>query len=324
MSKRVRVAVIGAGYLGKYHAEKYASMEDVELVCVVDVDSSLAMEVAGRYGAEYATDFRTVTDRVDAVSVVVPTVFHAEVTAPLLEAGIHVMLEKPVTVTVEEADRLISIAERRGVILQAGHMERFNPAVKLLMERVSNPLFIEAHRISGFKGRATDVDVVLDLMIHDIDIVQHIVRSPLREIRAAGVPVLTPNVDIANVRLMFENGCTANLTASRISLSDMRRIRVFEPGCYISADCMEKSNLVVRKELSGDAASAIVPELKQHTEKDNLMAELRSFIDAVLGRGEVVVSGVDGRNALETALEINRVIASGLEQAEKTGVISLG
>lgn len=315
--------MIGTGYLGKFHAHKYAAMEDVELAYVVDLNEERAKEIAEECGSAYTTDFRSVIGKIDAASVVVPTVFHTEVTAPLLKAGIHVMLEKPVTVTVEEADRLISIAEDKGVILQAGHLERFNPAVKLLMERVSNPLFIEAHRISGFKGRATDVDVILDLMIHDIDIVLTIVASPIQEIRAAGVPVLTPNVDIANVRLMFTNGCTANLTASRISLNDMRRIRVFEPGCYISADCMQKSNLIVTRTLSQGTEGAIVPEMKQHTETDNLMAELRSFIDAVQGKGDVVVSGRDGRNALATALEINRVIKQGLEKAEESGVFNL-
>jgi predicted dehydrogenase len=248
-------------------------------------------------------------------------VFHAEVAEPLLEAGIHVMLEKPVTVTVEEADRLIEIANRKKVVLQAGHLERFNPAVRLLIEQVSNPLFIEAHRISGFKGRATDVDVVLDLMIHDIDIIQTIVTSPIKEIKAAGVPVLTKNVDIANVRLIFENGCTANLTASRVSLNDMRRIRVFQPGCYISADCMEKSNLIVTKDLSKGEGSAIIPEYKHHENRDNLMDELRSFIEAVQGIREVEVDGKAGRDALATALEINRVIEKVIDKAERSGVI---
>lgn len=312
---KIRAAVIGTGYLGKFHAQKYAAMEDVDLIAVVDVDEQRAREVGQEVGASHTTDFRTIASEIDAASIVVPTVYHAEIASFLLEAGVNIMLEKPVTVTVEEADVLIEIASRNNLVLQAGHLERFNPAVKLLLDRVDNPLFIEAHRISSFKDRATDVDVILDLMIHDIDIVHAMVKSPIKEIRAAGVPVLTPNIDIANVRLMFENGCTANLTASRISLSDMRRIRVFQHGSYISADCMEKSNLVVTRDLSKGLESAIVPELKTHGQVDNLKDELVSFIKAVKGEGKVEVSGKAGRDALATAIKIKEAIEQGLDQA---------
>lgn len=317
----IRVAVVGVGYLGRFHAQKYASMEGVELVAVVDVDHSRAEAVAAETGCRAAADFREVMDEIDAASVVVPTVYHQEVAVPLLEAGIHCMLEKPMAATVEEADAIMEAARRGGAVLQVGHLERFNPAVEFLAERVTSPLFIEAHRLSGFKERATDVDVVLDLMIHDLDIVLSLVRSPISEIRAVGVPVLTPRVDIANARIIFEDGCNANLTASRISLQAMRRIRVFQAGAYISADCSERKNLMVTTDPEKSGMAAIVPEMKDHGQCDILMAELLSFIRAVRGEEEVRVDGGAGRAALALAMEINRCIEEGLK---KRGLERLG
>ncbi len=315
--KNIRAAVIGVGYLGRFHAQKYAQMDDVDLVAVVDTSEENASRVAQETETAWFTQLEPVLDIIDAASVVVPTTLHYDIASKLLEKGIHIMLEKPITTTVEEADQLIQVADRMDVILQVGHLEQFNPAVITMIEQTTRPLFIEAHRLSSFKPRSIDVDVILDLMIHDIEIVLSMVDSPVKEIRASGMPVLTPSIDIANVRLIFENGCTANLTASRISLNGMRRIRVFQPGSYISADCTEKSNLMVTGDTSApDAAMSIIPEVITHGNTDILFDELSAFISAVKGKETPRVSGREGRNALELAIEINRSISAGLERAD--------
>ncbi len=313
---KLRTAVVGTGYLGRFHAQKYAAMPDVELVAVADLDLDRAREVATEActittGTEAVADIRDVLDSVDAVSVVVPNTHHYDVARPLLEAGIHVMLEKPLTNTVAQADELIALAAARNVILQAGHLERFNPAVKFLRERVQRPLFIEAHRLGGFKNRATDVDVVLDLMIHDLDIVLTLVQAPVTEIRAAGYRVLTPNIDIANARIQFESGCVANLTASRVSLKDMRKIRVFEEGAYLSADCATRENVMVACDPAVGFTPATRPELVNHGPTDNLNEELLAFVKAVRGEAPVPVTGQEGRDALAIAIEVNEAIAAG-------------
>ncbi len=308
----IRVAVIGVGYLGRFHAQKYAQMEGVELVGVVDISSERAEDVARETGTAHFTDYRDLIGKIDAASIVVPTIYHFDIALDLLKSGVHCMVEKPIATTVSEAEDLIEAAENSGVVLQVGHLERFNPAVEFLVERVTQPLFIEGHRLSVFKDRATDVDVVLDLMIHDIDIVLALVDSPLKEIRAVGLPVLTPKVDIANARLIFENGCTANLTASRISLQNMRRVRVFQQGAYISADCTERKNLIVTTSGIGQDKTPLVPELKSHGNVDILYSELESFIQAVRGEEEPRVSGNAGKEALKLALEINTQIHNGL------------
>ncbi|MEA3386801.1 MAG: Gfo/Idh/MocA family oxidoreductase [Thermodesulfobacteriota bacterium] len=308
----IRTAVIGVGYLGRFHAQKYAQMEGVDLVGVVDVSPERAQDVAKEVGTDAYTNVHEIAGKIDAASVVVPTIHHHEVAKILFSHGVHCMLEKPISTTVEEADELISLAKQQGLILQVGHLERFNPAIKVLEAKVTHPLFIEAHRLSGFKDRATDVDVVLDLMIHDLEIILALVHSHLKEIRAVGVPVLTPKVDIANTRLIFENGCTANLTASRISLQDMRRIRVFQPGAYISADCAERKSLVVTRDLSAGQMAAIRPEFKTHKGTDMLYDELESFVRAVQGLEKPKVTGESGRRALKLALDINARITQGL------------
>ena len=317
----IRTAVIGVGYLGRFHAQKYAQMEGVDLVGVVDVSPERAQDVAKEVGTDAYTDIHEIVGKIDAASVVVPTIHHHEVAKILFSHGIHCMLEKPISTTVEEADELISLAKEQGLILQVGHLERFNPAIKVLEAKVTHPLFIEAHRLSGFKDRATDVDVVLDLMIHDLEIILALVHSPLKEIRAVGVPVLTPKVDIANTRLIFENGCTANLTASRISLQDMRRIRVFQPGAYISADCAERKSLVVTRDLSAGPMAAIRPEFKTHEGTDMLYDELESFVRAVQGLEKPKVTGEAGRSALKLALDINARIMQGLNTLDLGSII---
>ena len=317
----IRAAVIGVGYLGRFHAQKYAQMEGVDLVGVVDLSPERAQNVAKEVGTRAYTDIHEITGKIDAASVVVPTIHHHEIAKILFSHGIHCMLEKPISTTVEEADELISLAKEQGLILQVGHLERFNPAIKVLEAKVTHPLFIEAHRLSGFKDRATDVDVVLDLMIHDLEIILALVHSPLKEIRAVGVPVLTPKVDIANTRLIFENGCTANLTASRISLQDMRRIRVFQPGAYISADCAERKSLVVTRDLSAGPMAAIRPEFKTHEGTDMLYDELESFVRAAQGLEKPKVTGEAGRKALKLALDINVQIMQGLNTLDLGSII---
>ncbi len=313
----MKVAVIGSGYLGRFHALKYAAMEDVDLVAVVDIDKERAQEVAKEASTKAYTDYRDIISEIDGASVVVPTTLHYQVAKELLGAGVHIMLEKPMTTTTQEARELVEIADKKGLILQVGHLERYNPAIVTLMERVTHPVFIEAHRLSGFKGRATDVDVVLDLMIHDIDIVLSLVKSEIKEIRASGVPVLTPRVDIANVRVIFENGCTANLTASRISLTDLRRIRVFQPGCYLSADCTQRNNLVVTADRNApDPVSSIKPEFIRHEDADILDLELKDFVRNVREAKRPMVDGRAGMAALDLALRINKAIDEALANAD--------
>lgn len=306
----LRAAVIGTGYLGRFHAQKYAALPDVTLAYVVDTDSERAAAMGAELGVPHTTDFRELLGKVDVASVVTPTRYHHEVSLPLLEAGIHLLVEKPITTTETEARQLMAAAAASEVILQVGHLERFNPAVQVLLKEVERPLFIEAHRLSKFSGRATDVDVVLDLMIHDLDILLTLVKSPLKEVRATGVPVMTPNIDLANARLSFENGCTANLTASRMSFKDMRKFRVFHPGGYIAADCAAKENLIFRK--PSTPGTLPVPEVVDHGPTDNLLAEITAFIAAVRGEGPVAVTGQEGLRALQVATLINEAIAGEL------------
>ncbi len=309
----LRVAVVGAGYLGRFHAQKYAAMPQVDLVAVVDTDLSRARAVAAENGTEAVSDLKDIVNGIDAASVVVPNIHHHQVARPLLAAGIHVMLEKPLTNTLAQADELLALSAARNVVLQAGHLERFNPAVRFLLEKTQAPLFIEAHRLGGFKNRATDVDVVLDLMIHDIDIVLTMVKSPVIEIRGAGYRVLTPNIDIANARVQFANGCVANLTASRVSLKDMRKIRVFQEGSYLSADCAARKNVLITSDPQTGFTPDIQPQLVDHGPADNLNEELLAFVGAIRGENPVPVTGQEGRDALAVAIEVNDAIAgSGL------------
>ncbi len=307
---KLRAAVIGTGYLGRFHAQKYAAMPDVELVAVVDTNVDRAREVAAETGTEAVAQLNDILGSIDAASVVVPNIHHFDVARPLLEAGIHVMLEKPLTNTLAQADQLIALTEGQNVVLQAGHLERFNPAVDFLLARSSSPLFIEAHRLGGFKNRATDVDVVLDLMIHDIDIVLALVKSNVVEIRASGYRVLTPNIDIANARIQFASGCVANLTASRVSLKDMRKIRVFQEGAYLSADCATRENVLVACDPNVGFTPTTRPELVNHGPADNLNEELLAFVQAIRGEVPIAVTGKEGRAALAIAIEINESIAA--------------
>ncbi|MBW2249407.1 MAG: Gfo/Idh/MocA family oxidoreductase [Deltaproteobacteria bacterium] len=308
--KKLRVGVVGTGYLGKFHAEKYARMDDVDLVGIIDINKSQAEKIAKQYSVKAYTSHKDILDKVDAVSIVVPTPAHYKVSRDFLEHDVDVLIEKPMTTTLKEADTLIRLAEARGLIIQVGHLERFNPAVIALRDYVKKPMFIESHRLSTYKERAADVSVVLDLMIHDIDIISNFVRSKIKSIHAAGIPVISGHVDIANARLEFENGCVANVTASRISTRDERKIRLFQRDAYISVDFANREIAVVKQ--SNKNESSIIPGMEINnlcfTKGDALDDELKFFVKAVTKREAPEVTGKVGRDALKIALSIMQQI----------------
>jgi predicted dehydrogenase len=311
---RLRAAVIGVGYFGSRHVNKWSGMDDVELAYVVDADADVARKTAKKFGCAAASDFREVLGKVDVASVATPTQFHFEVAHALLSSGIHVLVEKPLTRTIEEADALVAAAEAKGLELRVGHLERFNPALVAVRDRIVAPRFMECHRLAPFKPRSTDVDVVLDLMIHDLDIILSLVSAPVSEVRANGVPVLTGSVDIANARVEFADGCVANVTASRVSAKSMRKLRVFQSDTYVSIDFEARECAVVRR-LPGetrDGMPKLDHELKRFSEGDSLEAELRAFADAARGRGAPGATGREGRRALELAAAVSHQIRAGL------------
>ncbi|MBW2108948.1 MAG: Gfo/Idh/MocA family oxidoreductase [Deltaproteobacteria bacterium] len=311
--KPLRVGVVGVGYLGKFHAQKYACMKDVTLAGVVDIIDERARKVAAEFETKPFSDYRDLAGKVDAVSVVVPTPLHFPVSRWFLENDVDVLIEKPMAGSVDEADTLVGLADSRERIIQVGHLERFNPAVVALTQAVECPLFIESHRLSLFNERGTEVDVVLDLMIHDLDVILHVVQSEIRDIHAVGVPVVTPRVDIANARLIFENGCVANVTASRISMKTMRKIRIFQKDAYISVDYASRDIMVIRKDNQGSGLPVPGMSMDRSAFKaaDPLGEELASFVESVRWRRPPVVTGRDGRNALRVAVDIAEQIKSG-------------
>ncbi len=304
--KIIKAGVIGVGYLGRFHAQKYQALEDVELVGVADVDPDRARQVAAECGCAHFSDYRELLDQVDAVSIAVPTSFHHQVGFDALSAGVDILLEKPMTVTLAEADELIGLAEKNKLILQVGHLERFNPAVLAMKPFLTTPVFIESDRISSFKRRGVDVDVVLDLMIHDIDIILTIIDSPLQTIHTVGAPVVTNTTDIANARLIFENGATANITVSRVSLTNVRKMRVFQPGSYINVDFANKKimTLQLEDELLESGMPKHSKEIKSFAGEDALLNEIFHFVDHVRSRTRPDVSGVEGRRALEVVMQV--------------------
>lgn len=304
--KIIKAGVIGVGYLGRFHAQKYQALEDVELVGVADVDPDRARLVAAECGCAHFSDYKELLDQVDAVSIAVPTSFHHQVGFDALSAGVDILLEKPMTVTLAEADELIGLAEKNKLILQVGHLERFNPAVLAMKPFLTTPVFIESDRISSFKRRGVDVDVVLDLMIHDIDIVLTIIDSPLQTIHTVGAPVVTNTTDIANARLIFENGATANITVSRVSLTNVRKMRVFQPGSYINVDFANKKimTLQLEDELLESGMPKHSKEIKSFAGEDALLNEIFHFVDHVRSRTRPDVSGVEGRRALEVVMQV--------------------
>ena len=308
--KKLRTAVVGVGYLGRFHAQKYAALPNAELVAVVDASIDTAQRVADELKTQALTDYRELFDKVDAVSIVVPTQMHYAVAKDFLARGVHVMLEKPMTVTVDEADELIALAKQNNLVLQIGHLERFNSAVMALDKVLDQPQFIESHRLAPFKPRGADVNVVLDLMIHDIDIIQHLVRSPITKIDTNGVTVLTKEIDIANARLQFENGCVANVTASRVSMKPQRKMRIFQPDAYISVDFQDKVLSVHRKGTKEmfPGIPEITSEESIFDNSDAILAEIEAFIKAIEQGTPPPVTGEDGRDALKTAIWITELL----------------
>ena len=306
MSDRLRVGVIGVGQLGQWHARIYSELESAELVGVYDVDGNRAEEIARKYKTRAFATAEELAGRIEAASVVVPAEHHFAVAAPLLERGLHLLVEKPIAPTTDQALRMVELAERKGLILQVGHVERFNPVLTYLEGTLLQPRFIEATRLapypvtlSGGKPRGTDVSVVLDLMIHDLEIILHLVRSEVAEFHAIGVPVLSATEDIANVRLVFANRCVANVTASRISLKPLRKIRVFQESAYLSLDYQTQSGQLIRRTAGGIRAEAI-----PISKTEPLKAELENFVDCVRCRHEPLVTGRQASEALRLATAI--------------------
>ncbi len=306
----MRTAVIGVGYLGHFHAQKYAALERCELIAVVDVAAENRERVAAELGVRALADYREVLGRVEAVSIATPTPYHFEIASAFLETGSHVLVEKPITTTVDDARRLNEIAARAGRVLQVGHLERFNAGILALDGVLTVPRFIESHRLAPFKQRGTDVNVVLDLMIHDIDIIQDIVHAPIASLDAVGASVFSGELDIANARIRFANGCVANTTASRVSLKTERKLRIFQDDAYMSVDLQQKILTVVRKTdgaLERDALPVRIEE-RSFEQGDALKAEIESFLDCITTGKPPIVSGEDGLRALETAIRITEQV----------------
>ncbi len=308
----IKTAVIGVGHLGKFHARICSENPDIELAGVVDVNEENAKKIAEEYNTKSFTDFKDVLDEVDAVHVVVPTDKHFEVAKVLLESGKHVLLEKPMTSTVEEAVELLELAQKNDCVLQVGHVERFNPAVIGIQKVLTQPVFIEIHRLSPFNPRGTEVNVVYDLMIHDIDIILHLVGSEVEKIEAVGIPVLTETADIANARLTFENGCVANVTASRVSAERMRKIRIFQSDAYVSLDYVAQNAKIFKK----DGWQIIDDEINFSGDQP-LQKEIQCFVDSIKTGTRPVVSGEDGKKALEVAEQISKSMEKHLEKLKK-------
>jgi predicted dehydrogenase len=337
---RIRAAVVGVGHLGKVHARVYHEISGVDLVAVVDTNQKAAEKVAGEWGAKVLDSVKDLVGQVDAVSIAVPTVDHAAVAGVLIEAGIHVLVEKPMTSTLEEGRELVAQSRKAGVVLQVGHVERFNPAVMAAEKHIDTPLFIEAHRLSPFSFRSADIDVVLDLMIHDLDIISHLVGAELEHVDAVGVPIFSEKVDIANARLVYASGCVANVTASRVSAKQMRKIRVFSKDAYVSLDYGERRALIFRKSQKvksgeirvSDLAGQKIPnpleffltniievEEVSFDEHEPLKKEVESFLSCVRGEGPPAVSGEAGLRAMEEAEQVKSAIRSHLSMISGKG-----
>jgi predicted dehydrogenase len=306
-ARPVRVAVIGCGHFGRLHAEKYAALPAAELIAVCDLDGGRAAALARELGCAAETESRRLPGRVDAVSIAVATAAHYAVAAPFLAAGIACLVEKPIAVSLEEALELERLA-KQGAVLQVGHLERFNPALRAALPRLGRPLFIEGHRLTPFRGRGTDVDVVLDLLIHDLDLLQLLVSEAPAAVDAVGVPVLSARDDIVNVRLTFPGGCVANLTASRVSLKQERRLRIFAADLYLALDLLDGSLTVARRSVGEAGVPSIGVERIEGGPGDPLRAQIEAFLAAVRGEAPVAVTAADGRRALELALRVSAAL----------------
>lgn len=304
--------MVGAGYLGRFHAQKYAALPRSQLVAVVDPDAAARERLERELGVAALADHRDLLGKVEAVSVVTPTPLHHAVARDFLEAGAHVLVEKPITSTLEQARELVALATARGRVLQVGHLERFNPVIVGLQGLLAKPRYIESNRLAPFKPRGTDVSVVLDLMIHDIDLIQEIVASEITSIDAVGAPVFTDEIDIANARLRFADGCVADVTASRISMKAERKLRVFQADAYLSIDLQQKLLTLVRKGSASPAGEMpqVAIEERSFEQGDALRDEIESFLDAILAGRRPVVSGEDGLRALATAIRIGELLGA--------------
>ncbi|MEG3592487.1 MAG: Gfo/Idh/MocA family oxidoreductase [Pseudomonadota bacterium] len=312
MSK-LKIAVIGVGYLGHYHALKYSQLDNVDLVSVVDTDHEKAAKLATKLKVQAETDYKAILGAVDAVSIAVPTPLHFDIANEFLQKKIHVLVEKPFTSTTSEADTLISLAHEHNLVLQVGHLERFNSAYSDLLSHIDEPSFIETHRLAPFKGRGTEDSVIMDLMIHDIDIILSLMKSDLKEIKASGAKVITNQVDIVNARLEFKNDCVANITASRISNKDERKMRVFQKEKYLSLD-FQKAELDIytkKKDKGSNKDQDFLYKKMQYDNNDSLLNEIEHFIECIKTDNIPIVSGKDARNAIQTATQISEMLREG-------------
>lgn len=312
-TRTIRAGVVGVGSLGQHHARIYATMDGVTLVGIYDADTARMREIANRYQTRAFDSIEELAGAVEAVSVAVPTHLHHAIASYLIKRGLHVLIEKPIASSTEEAEDLVRLSQEKGVILQVGHVERFNPVFAFLEQHARKPRFIEAHRLApfpppreGLHPRGTEVNVVLDLMIHDLEIILHLVGSPVRELHAVGVPVLSGSEDIANVRLLFENGCVANVTASRVSPERLRKIRVFTEDAYLSLDYQNQAGELFRKVPQGITREAVPIE-----KGEPLALELQAFVDCVRRRDRPIVSGEHAAEALKLAVQITQRMRQG-------------
>jgi predicted dehydrogenase len=302
--KKLRVGVVGVGHIGGNHARIYSELPNAEFVAIRETDPVRSAENARKFGVQPSTSLDEFASLVDAVSVATPTSSHFSIAQDLLARGKHLLIEKPITEKTAEARELAQLAAARGLVLQVGHVERFNPVLSALEQRLTHPRFIEAHRLSPYPNRSTDIGVVLDLMIHDLEIILHLVRSPIESIDAVGVPVLSRGEDIANARLRFASGCIANVTSSRISPERMRKIRVFQEDAYLSLDYQSQSGEIYRKEGTEIRREPVAIE-----KEEPLRQQIASFVECAITGGEPKVSGSHGAAALELAVEITKRIA---------------
>jgi predicted dehydrogenase len=317
--EKIRAAVIGVGYLGRFHAQKYAQASDCELVAVVDSRAQAREQVAGEVKARALSDYRELLGKVDAVSIVTPTPTHFAIARDFFAAGAHVLVEKPITETPAEARELIALAARAKRILQVGHLERFNAAILAAEPHLKSPRFVECHRLAPYRERGTDVNVVLDLMIHDIDIVQTIVGVPIASIDAVGTPVFSEEIDIANARIRFTNGCVANATASRVSVKTERKLRIFSDDAYLSLDLQQKIVTLIRKRTAADGEGPLPVTIEEQSLEpgDALKAEIEAFLGCIRSGRPPVVTGEAGLMALETATRITELVRQSLVERKR-------
>jgi predicted dehydrogenase len=306
LKDRIKIAVIGVGYLGTQHTRILSYLENAELVGVVDIDYDKAIQIGNRHGVKYYKDYREVIDLIDAAIVATPTSEHYSIAKDLILHGKSVLVEKPITETVEQGEKLVKIAKEKDVILQVGHLERFNPAVEELEKIVTEPKFIEVQRLGSFSSRSLDIDVILDLMIHDLDIILALVKDEVKVIKATGTHVLTEKIDIANARLEFNSGCVANVTASRVHHGKIRKLRVFQPNSYLSVDYIDQEVKIFS--LDGEKINTDTLKIKK---EEPLKKELDNFLQGVIGKKKVKVTGEEALTALKLAYQVLKEAQSG-------------